>query len=88
MEITNWKQGTDNSFKNFSYEVSGEMGQSNVLFCFLGFFFLLFRAAPVGSGGSQARVKLELQVPAYSWPQPRRICDLHHSLWQCQILNP
>ena len=37
-------------------------------------------------------VKLELQLPAYAqttamW-DPSRICDLHHSLWQHQILNP
>ena len=37
-------------------------------------------------------VKLELQMPAYAtatatW-NPSRICDLCHSSWQCQILNP
>ena len=30
-EITNWEQYTDHSFKNFGYEVSGEVGQSNIL---------------------------------------------------------
>ena len=33
----------------------------------------------------------ELQLPAYTTatatPGPSRICDLHHSSWQCQILN-
>ena len=36
------------------------------------------------------RVKLELQLPAYSTatatPDLSRICDLHHSSWQHQIL--
>ena len=30
-EITNWEQYTDHSFKNFGYEVTGEVGQSNIL---------------------------------------------------------
>ena len=37
-------------------------------------------------------VKSELQLLAYSTatatPDPSCICDLHYSLWQCQILNP
>ena len=37
-------------------------------------------------------VKSELQLPAYitaiATPDPRCVCDLHHSSWQCQILNP
>ena len=37
-------------------------------------------------------VKLELQLPAYTtataMPDPSRICNLHCSLWQHQILNP
>ena len=37
-------------------------------------------------------VKLELQLQAYptatATPDPSHICDLHYSLWQCQILNP
>ena len=37
-------------------------------------------------------VKLELQLPAYAPATAMlnlsRICDLHCSLWQCQILNP
>jgi len=39
-------------------------------------------------------IKLELQLPAYTtataamldWRS--RFCDLHHSSWQCGILNP
>ena len=37
-------------------------------------------------------VKLELQLPAYPTPtatlDPSCICDLYHSSWQSQILNP
>ena len=37
-------------------------------------------------------VELELQLPAYTtatatW-DPSCVCDLHHSPWQCRILNP
>ena len=37
-------------------------------------------------------VELELQLQAYTtaiaMPEPSHICDLCHSLQQCQILNP
>ena len=37
-------------------------------------------------------VQLELQLPAYTTaaakPDPSHVCDLHHSPWQCWILNP
>ena len=37
-------------------------------------------------------VKSELQLLAYTaataTQDPRHICNLHHSSWQCQILNP
>ena len=37
-------------------------------------------------------VKLELQLLAYTTAtatqDPSRICDLHHSSWQCQTPNP
>ena len=35
-------------------------------------------------------VESELQLPAYTpaTQDPSRICDLHHSSRQCQILNP
>ena len=37
-------------------------------------------------------VKSEPQLPAYTtataMPDPSCICDLHHSSWQRQILNP
>ena len=37
-------------------------------------------------------VKLELQLPAYAtateMPDLSHVYNLHHSSWQCQILNP
>ena len=37
-------------------------------------------------------VESELELPAYptaiAKPDPSFICDLHHSSWQIQILNP
>ena len=43
-------------------------------------------------GGSQARVQSELLLPAYTtataMPDPSHVCDLRHSSWQRQILNP
>ena len=37
-------------------------------------------------------VELELQLPAYTTAtakqDPSHICNLHHSSWQCWILNP
>ena len=41
---------------------------------------------------SRLGVQLELQLPAYTAAtatrDPSCVCDLHHSLWQHQILNP
>jgi len=59
---------------------------------FFFFFFWIFRAISAAYGGSQARVKLELQPLAYTTAaatrDPSYICDLHHSSWQRWILNP
>ena len=37
-------------------------------------------------------VELELERPAYTaataTPNPSHVCNLHHSLWHCQLLNP
>ena len=53
-------------------------------------YFCLFRAAPEAYGSSQAKGPSELQLLAYATatPDPSRVCDLHHSSWQPQILNP
>ena len=37
-------------------------------------------------------VQLELQLPTYTtataMQDPSLVCDLHHSSWQCQVLDP
>ena len=64
----------------------------SLLFFFLSFFFLLFRAAPRHMEVPRLVVKSELQLPAYTTatatPDPSRVCDLHHSSQKHQILNP
>ena len=49
----------------------------------LFFFFALCRATLVAYGGSQARIQLELELPAYTTATATsdlsQICDLHHS---------
>ena len=58
------------------------------------FVFCRFRALPVPYGGSRARgqIRSELQLPACTtataMPDPSCVCSLHHSSWQCRILNP
>ena len=59
-----------------------------VLFCLA----LLFRATPWHMEVPRLGVEFELQLLAYTtatatW-DPSRICNLHHSSWQHQILNP
>ena len=52
-------------------------------FCFLG---PHLRHVEVPSLG----VESQLQLPAHAtaMPDPSLVCDLHHSSWQCRILNP
>ena len=56
------------------------------------FFFALLRLYLQHMEVPGLWVKSELQLPAYTtataMPDPSCICKLHHSLWQCQILNP
>ena len=61
-----------------------------VIFFFFFFFFLglyLWHMEIPRLG-----VELELQLLAYTtamaMPDPSHVCDLHHSSWQHQILNP
>ena len=62
------------------------------VFCFLFFFFWLFRAEFTAHTSSQARVKSELKLPAYTrataMRDPSHVCHLHHSSQQCWILKP
>ena len=56
----------------------------------LYFFFLQLH--PQHMEVSRLGIDSELQLPAYTTvtavPNLSHICDLHHSLWQRQILNP
>ena len=56
------------------------------------FFSLSFRATPVADGSSwardPARSQLQSYITATATPDPSHLCDLHHSLQQCWILNP
>ena len=61
-------------------------------FFFLSLFFLLFRAAPTGYGGSQARGQIgataTAQATATVTPDLSLVCNLYCSSWQRWILNP
>ena len=56
------------------------------------FVFCLFRAAPVAYVGSQARGLIRATAAvlhhSHSHVDLSHVCDLHHSSWQRQILNP
>ena len=66
-----------------------DLASTDSLFCFVFVFLGLFlRHMEV----PRLEVKLELQLPAYStataMQDPSHVCDLHHSSWQCWVLNP
>ena len=56
------------------------------------FFVFLFMIIAIAHGSSQARGLLRASAAVYTTaratPDLSHICDLPHSLWQCQILNP
>ena len=62
-----------------------------ILFC-LFVCFVFFSTELTACGDIQARVKWELQLLVYTtataMQDPSRVCDLLHSSWQHQILNP
>ena len=60
-------------------------------FFFFSFFFCLFafpRATPMAYGGSQARGLIGTVAAGLCHSCRNGGCDLHHSSWQRQILNP
>ena len=61
-----------------------------ILFYCLLFYFIVFyfRATPTAYGGSQARGLIGAYTTATAMPDLSRVCDLHHSSWQPQILSP
>ena len=60
--------------------------------CFCLFVCLLFRAAPQHMEVPRLGIESELQLPAFTTATATQdlshICDLHHSSWQRQILDP
>ena len=58
-----------------------------ILFYFILFYFILlvFRAALSAYGGSHARG--QIGATAIAMQDWSRVCDLHHSSWQCRILK-
>ena len=38
--------------------------------------------------GVESKLHLLAYTTATATPDPSRVCDLHHSSWQCQIPNP
>ena len=72
----------------FSGGVGESIGKGEMfllLFCFLGLYPWHTEVPGIG-------VELELQPFAYAaataMPDPSHICNLYHSSWLCQILNP
>ena len=59
---------------------------------FVVIILFLLKPAIMAYGISQARGRTELQLPTYArataMRDPSCICNLHHSLWQCKMLNP
>ena len=68
----------------------GSCRQAFEVFCF--FFFCLFRATPMAHGGSKARGRIGAVATglcqSHSNTGLSSVCNLHHSSWQRQLLNP
>ena len=64
----------------------GVIKRKNIFVLF--FFFLPFKAISAASESSQAReLQLLTYVTATAMPYLSCVWDLHHSSWQCRILN-
>ena len=37
---------------------------------------------------AESELQLLIYTTATATPDPSHVCNLHHSSWQCQILNP
>ena len=62
----------------------------NIFLFFFSFVFLgpYPRHMEVPRLGVQSELQLPVYTRAIATQDPNRICGLHHSSWQCQILNP
>ena len=90
-------QAHSREFSGSSHEdlLAEPIGKKNYVpfaFCILFLIFFLFRVTPVAYRRSQARGWIGAAAASlhYSTARPGLSCfgDLHHSLWQHQILNP
>ena len=74
-------------FKHFSFVLL--INQTKIIGLFVSFFLWLH---PGHMEAPRLWVESKLQLPAYTTAtvtlDPSHICDLHHSLQQCQILKP
>ena len=57
-------------------------------FFFFFVFLSFFRVVSMAHGGSQTGDLIGAVATATAMPDLSRDCDLHHSSWQCRILNP
>ena len=79
----NW-MNTDLNLFFFFFFPTVQQGSQVILTCCFSFF--LFRAVPTVYRSSQARGQIRAIAAR---PQPQQCgCDLYHSSWQHQILNP
>ena len=65
----------------------------DIVFCFVFHLFFVFLGLHLWRiEVSRLEAELEQQLSAYTTasatPDPSCVCNLHHSLWQCQTLNP
>ena len=70
---------------------SYDLGLYSYKYFILVLFFLLgphLRHMEVPRPGVELELQLQVYTTATATPDPIRICDLHHSLRQCRILNP
>ena len=59
------------------------------LFFFLSFFLgLQVHRMEIPRLGVESKLQLPAYATAMETPDPSCVCDLHHSSWQCRILNP
>ena len=63
----------------------------NIFSCILFYFFFLglhLQHTKVPRLGVISQLQLLAYTTATATPDPSHVCDPHHSLWQCWILNP
>ena len=82
--------GKEEGYDTTKYMLSDE--NLGFIFFFVWGVVLFLGVYPRHMGVSRLGVELELELPAYStaiaMPDPSCVCNLHHSSWQRQILNP